>query len=219
MNSQRRRAPRGAPSRQVSVRNSNRRVKVASMRANTAKPLQLATSIRLHHVFRFINTGVTTSISVKYDDLLSLWVVATGATTGYTLFNAVRMRKVELWGPMTSTLIPVTATLDWAGTTTGASGTNLKLSDTSMGSFASAHISSLAPKTAQASQWQPSGNGTAFTLSVPSNSIIDVHVSYGVIDDGTAGSTVSLTGATTGANYFRPLDAGGNYVPVGYPTA
>ncbi len=194
-------------------------VVVASQRKSSEHPLQITTSMRLHHVFRYRNTGATTPISVSFDDLLEQWEVAITSTQMARLFNAVRVRKVEIWSPMASDLVPVTCTLDWAGTTIGASGNNLKVSDTSMGSNMPAHISARAPPTALAADWQATGGGTAFTIATPSNSIIDLHVSYGVIDDGTAAGGTAAVGATVGANYFRPLNVSGAalIVPLGYP--
>lgn len=212
-----RRGDRGNNPRQANIKNSTR------------FPPSFNPTFQIDHVFRFTASGGAVDADILYSDLQSLWVVATSATVATVLAKTVRLRKVEVWGPMPSTLIPVTVSVAFGDTgaagTAGASGPVKLFSDTSMGATQPAHVSCRPPLTSQISQWQDgaaSGSAQAFRLVCPQYAIIDVHLSYLIADkNGYVPGTVSGSGMTTGANYEFYLDASStqHLVPVSYPLA
>ncbi len=161
--------------------------------------------------------------TITYNDLLDLWCVAATATSAYRLATAVRIRKIELWGPMASDLVPVTVSVDWSGSTTaGAYGKSNKVSDTSMGSSEPAHLVTRPPPQSQSSQWiQTTSAINMCSLAFPAGTVIDLSYDLVVRDDGTAQAVQSaVAGATVGVNYIRALDSTSatNIVPVSYST-
>lgn len=185
-------------------------------------PPQFAPSILIRKKLRFqaVAAGTTT---LKYNSFGDLHCVATGTTSAYALASSVRVRKIEMWGPMSSTLVPVTVSLDWTGSSSpGSFGPSNKVSDTSMGSSEPAHVVSRPPPGSQIAQWFDGSSGSQFcVLSYPAGTIIDLDYEYVVRDDGTAQPVITaVVGATVGANYIRALDnqSGTNLPPIGYPT-
>lgn len=185
-------------------------------------PPQFSPSLIIRKKFRFqaVAAGTTTLTNNCFGDLLC---VAATATSAYKLAQFCRVKKIEMWGPMSSSLVPVTVTLDWTGSTSaGSYGKSNKVSDTSMGSSEPAHLVSRPPPASQIAQWLDAGSGATFcTISYPLGTVIDLTYELVVRDDGTASSVAgAVAGATVGANYVRSLDSptASNLVPVGYPT-
>ncbi len=152
---------------------------------------------------------------------LDMFCVATGAAAAYQLANYFRVRKIEIWGPMASDLAPVTVSVEWNGTTAGAYGKSVVVTDTSMGSSEPAHVVARPPPGSQVAMWLGSGSPLIAKLSYPANSIVDVSFDAVFRDEGTAVSvTGAVAGATTGALYVRALNSpvDNNLVPVGVAT-
>lgn len=194
----------------------------------TARPIAFKPTIQIDHVFRFEATGGSVDENILYNDLASMWVVATGATTGFTLVAATRLRKLEVWGPMTSSLQPVTVSINWVASAAGAASNSLLVSDTSMGSTTAAHVSTRPPRKSQSAQWQnnlPLGGGSGpdvcFHIIAPQYAVVDVHVSFQLISTGVVGNAITIAAATSGVNYSHVLDSSGSkfLTPVSYPNA
>ncbi len=171
-------------------------------------PPQIVPTLSFGHRFRFQSSAATTAnITVK--DLGDLLCMATSATAAYQLANAVRIRSVEIWGPPSATLVPVTVSCEFSSTNIGSIGPSRIVSDTSVGSARVAHIKAKPPMDSQASLWQVSTTTTTlFTLVLPAGAIVDIKYSLTMRD--TANFTVvtgAVTGATTGVVYLRPLDS------------
>ncbi len=152
---------------------------------------------------------------------LDLWCTTPTAATGYQLGNYFRVRKIEIWGPMASDLVPVTVSVEWNGTTVGAYGKSVVVSDTSMGSTEPAHVVAKPPAGSQVAQWLGSGAPLVAKLIYPANAIVDVSFDLVMRDEGTAVAvTGAVAGATVGAIYVRalnsPVDA--NLVPQSVAT-
>jgi hypothetical protein len=181
--------------------------------------------VRVDHVFRFQATNAA-SETFKAQDLGDLLCVATNTNVAYQLANAVKIRKIEMWGPPASSLTPVTVSLDWTGEEAGSFGNQRKIMDTSVGATRSAHICVKPPKTSQLSQWQPPTGGASprvlCDISYPANAIIDLHFSVMLRGDtnGTNAAQVgaAVTGATVGQVYCRALtsNTSSNLKPVGF---
>jgi len=164
------------------------------------------------------------STTLRVRDFCDLWCVAATATSAYQLASHVRVKKIEMWAPMASDLVPVTISCDWSGSTSaGVYGKSNRVSDTSIGSSDGAHIVTRPPAGSQIAQWISTAGGTLTLcdLSYPINTIIDVTYELVVKDDGAATAvTGAVAGATVGANYIRSLDSGSatNLVPLSYST-
>ncbi len=186
-----------------------------------AHPPSFSPSVLVSKTFRFQSNAVATT-AITFSNLLDIWNVAATATTAYRLFDRVRIRRIEVWA-VGATNVPATIYIDWAGITVGSAGPSLRVSDTSVGSTTPAHINAKPPSTAACSLWQAQSTNVAFFISGPINTIIDLHLSGYVDDNGSGTSVVAApAGATPGANYFRGLDGlvatATIYPPVAYPT-
>jgi len=166
--------------------------------------------------FRFQAAEALDYVAVSSTDLLNLMVMAKTATTTARLIAAIKVRHVEVWGAMSSSLIPVTASVEF--TRTGDVGSKRDLfSDTSMGSNRPAYVSAKPSSKSAAGMWASTAGTAAeiFRLSCPDNSIIDVHVTMTLfnVDDAVAGP--GAAGATAGTVYYAPLSgASAETLPV-----
>jgi hypothetical protein len=185
-------------------------------------PPQFTPSFVLKKRLRFkAVAAATTTLTAR--DFGDLWCVAATTTSAYRLASHVRVKKIEMWGPMASDLVPVTISCDWTGSTTaGVYGKSNRVSDTSLGSSEPAHLVTRPPPASQIAQWVSSGTTPSVCiLSYPINTIIDVTYELVVYDDGTtAAVTGAVAGATVGANYIRSLDSTSavNLPPLSYST-
>jgi len=161
---------------------------------------------------------------VTAQDLLDLLCMATGTTAAYRICSAVKLRSVRMWGPMASDLKPVTCEVEYAQSESAAIGNPSTVrSDTSIGATRGACVSYAPPAGSLASFWQPRvASDELFYLTGPANSIVDIVLDQQVVlnisDVDAVGGSVS--GATVGQVYVRPLDSNGSkYLqPVSYPT-
>ncbi len=189
--------------------------------AGSSNPPQFTPTFVVKKKLRFQAASAGTFV-LQTNSLGDLWCVAATATSAYQLASHVRLRKIECWGPMASSLVPVTCTLDWTGASAGTFGKSNRVSDTSMSSVSPAHIVSRPPPASQLAQWQSSTSGTELCrLTVPSGAVIDVTLDMALRDDATASAVIAaVAGATVGANYIRALDnqTGSVLAPIGYST-
>lgn len=169
-------------------------------------PPQFTPSIRVSKHQRF-QASVAGTYSIKAVDLGDLICMAATATSAYQLARTVRLEKITVWGPPADTLVPVTTSLEWAGTTAAVQGNSMTVSDTSIGATTPSCVSGRPPRAARASQWQLATDvGVLCTLIVPLNAIIDVHYSF-VIEEksGSTSVTGAVAGAAAGQVYCRAL--------------
>lgn len=198
-----------------SIRNNNSRIGISH-----PEPFQPSFVLKKRLRFKAVAAATTT---LTFNDLFDLWCMAATTTSAYRLAQAFRVKKIEVWGPMASDLVPVTVSCDWTGSTTsGSFGKSNRVSDTSMGSTEPAHLSSRPPAGSQIAQWITGGSTTPFCiLTYPLGSVVDLTYEIVCRDDGTAQSVASaVAGATVGANYVRALDStsGVNLIPISYST-
>jgi len=183
-------------------------------------PPQLTIPIVAGHTFRFLaNTAGSAQLTKSsFGDLLCL---AATATSAYQLGSAFKIRKIEMWGPPTSTFTPNTVSCEFnsaSGTTVGPSRV---FSDTSVGATRVAHIVAKPAKESTASFWQNlSGTDQVCLLYYGDKTIIDIHYSIVLRESaGVSAVTGAVVGATVGQLYLRPLDSvtgGSNLAPVSY---
>jgi uncharacterized protein YodC (DUF2158 family) len=146
---------------------------------------------------------------------------ATSATAAYRQLQAIRIKSIQIWGPMDSTLAPQPVVIIWtsASSTAPFGGPAKIISDTSMGSSECAYVSTSPPRGSFASQWFQNSSlasATVMEIGCPINSIIDV-LFEGVLNTNGQATFVGTTiaGATVGVTYIRALDSQGssNIVP------
>lgn len=210
-----------SPSRQVQSRN----LLLVQEKFFTTPPEISEVPIVYSRRLRFlVKAGVANTLqSVTFRNLGDAVLVASTSTTAYQMFAGVRLKSVEIWSQNDSSSIPTTVSLVWNGSGSGTEGNRRSVSDTSI-TDRPAYVHMVAPADSLMSKWQLSTEtNTAFGFVAPSNSIIDVHVTYRN-SPGEAFLTANPgVGLAPGAMYFRGLDgqpiASTNYLPMTYPTA
>jgi len=163
---------------------------------------------------RFAANALST-LTVTFQNLLDLILVANSTTTAFDLFESVRVNSVELWS-IAALGTQATAILVYDGTVVGAAGDQKTHTDTSMG-VEPAHVKARPDVMTQAGMFQASSATTAFFLSVPSGTVIDVSLTFRqpVLGGAVLAQNV-LVGATIGALYYRGLD-GKTTALTGFP--
>jgi hypothetical protein len=144
--------------------------------------------------------------AITFQNLLDTVIVATGATTGFDLFDQVRVNSVEVWA-QAAVGTPVTAIVTFGGQVAGAQGDRKLHTDTSMG-LQPAHVKCRPDPLTQAGQFQADQNGVeAFQLDIPTATVVDVSMTFRQPVTGQANATQNaLVGATAGVLYYRGLD-------------
>lgn len=193
-------------------------------------PPQFVPTYVVHKKLRFKAVAAATEASptaLYIKSFGDLWCTAATTTSAYQLASHTRLKKIEMWGPMASDLVPVTVSCDWTGSTSpGFMGRSNRVSDTSLGSTEPAHLVTRPPPGAQISQWSSSQIALGPTSEVcrlvyPANTVIDITYDLVVRDDASAVNVFgTVVGATVGANYVRSLDSltGANLPPVSIAT-
>lgn len=159
-------------------------------------------------VFRFQAQAALSDTPVNANDLLNLMVMATTATTSGRLIETIRIRKIEMWAPMASDLIPVTASVEFTTSAALQIGAKRELhSDTSMGAMRCAYVAAKPSPLSAAGQWVPSDGNTweYMLLNCPDNTIIDLHVTMVLKNTEATSTGTAPTGATAGRVYYGCL--------------
>jgi hypothetical protein len=149
-------------------------------------------------------------------------VCATTAILGYSLYQCVKVDKIEIWTPPASQGAAATCSVLFPGSSAPAQGMTREYTDTTVSTARPAHVVCRPPPKSLGGFWQDGVNGdTLFTLVAPSGSIIDIWMSM-VLADGArpaSASTAVLVGATIGNIYYCSLDsttkAGSLYTAIG----
>jgi hypothetical protein len=203
----------------ISRKGVSRRPKSRRGRVSSAHPPQLKTAVSCTHTFRFKASSALTAVQIQAHFLNDLIQVAATTTTAYTIIDTFRIKRVTMWGPMASDLVPVTVSLEWVDAVTQLDSNRALHSDTSMGSNRCAFISCKPPKMTTSVMWQGDSTNPAFILNGPVNTIVDVTLQFTIInnlngDDNPVAITVA--GAAVGQVYMGRLDGPttGLLVPV-----
>jgi hypothetical protein len=153
---------------------------------------------------RFVQTAAGAT-PITFQNLLDTILIAASATSGFDLFEAVRVNSVELWA-IAVLGTSVTASLIFDGVTAGAAGDQKLHTDTSVG-IEPAHVRGRPDKLTQAGQFQASSASVAFLLDLPAGTVIDVSMTLRQPVNGTPVPAQNvLVGATPGVISYRGLD-------------
>jgi len=213
---------------QQRVKNSNRQkrqAKLAVLRQGDERrishppqipQLNIAHSVRM----RFIAGSAATS-NITFQNLLDVFLVASAATTVYDVFQAVRIRAIDVWA------VPVignatTVEIQFIGNVAGQFGKPQVFTDTSMG-VQPAHVRAVPARQSSLALWQQSSSDVAFNIICPAGSVIDLELSFiGRFGVPLAAQNASAA-TTTGAFYVRGFDglaiASTKFTPVADATA
>jgi hypothetical protein len=168
---------------------------------------------------RFVCTTAATNKSITFQNLLDSILVAATAIAGFDVFDQVRVNFVELWAlPAIGASSQVS--VQYSGQTPALLGDGSVHSDNSMG-IEPAHVKAHPLLTSQASQWQISGAFTAFSLTCPVGSVVDVDLSFKTLSIvAPLAAQNALVAATIGDIVYRGLDglaAAGTTLPAQAP--
>lgn len=162
------------------------------------------------HRFRFRATGSTvpgnSTMTVTRAQLMNLMSVATTTTNQFRIINAIKVKKVQMWGPPPALgSAPTSITLEWRGN----NAPSVFISDTPIG-VDWAYISSKPPKESNCAWWTQTNSTMTegmFNLSCALGSIIDVHCDIRLMDQGAqdAAENGTAAGATVGRMYYNYL--------------
>jgi len=175
-----------------------------------AVPRLLAT-VSVNHVFRFVATGSAFGSSINRAMLLDLMSIATTTTNQFRVFNAIRIKRLRLWGTVPALgSAPNVVTLEWRGPYS----TTALISDSSRG-VEPGYIDERPPDSSSAHWWSTSGSNETdgmFSISGPVGTVIDLHAEIHFIDSQNAdacNANGTAAASTIGTMYYHKLDSGG----------
>jgi len=167
--------------------------------------------VELQHkvTLRYISLQ-TIAQDIQYRNLLDLMLVAVTTTSGFDLFETVKIRRIRIWGPPNNSAsapgTPSSIRLEFSGTVTGSIGDQQLYTDTSMG-VEPAYIDARPSPKSLASNFQLSAATTAFSINCPLGTVVDLSLSLrSMFSNANAAASTALVAATVGAQYLRGLD-------------
>ncbi len=192
---------------------------VAGVRRGSNKPPTISASKTFAYVMRY-TMGSAGVITISIDDLLDNYFVASASNAGLRVFSAVKLRKVEAWGPAYTGASPVNLVFTWlsenSGTEVGAP--SQAITDTSVAFNDCPHICVTPPPNTACAQWLSAtvNADKVFAIVAPANTVVDIHftgvLAEGAVGGGTPQNAVgrSVAGATAGQLYtsYLPPSAG-----------
>lgn len=176
-------------------------------------------------VFRYQATGSTTT-PISMGDILDQWFVATSTTTGVRIASALKIRKIEMWQPNSTTSFsttPCAISWDMAANAGGVGAPSTVVSASALGSSGVAHIVSRPPAGCLGAMWLsgPTDVTQLLSLTYATGCIVDIHVTLhmpeGAVGSGDApvAENGAIVGATLGSFYVRGFPLGSaTLVPV-----
>jgi hypothetical protein len=184
------------------------------------KPPQLKSNLVTTHKFRFLSSTNNVQTITAQELITMCGNVAATTTSAYSIWGAVKLKRVSVWAPPPSQGSAITTSCVWSAGTSGQNFVNMEVSDTSNSVATPAVIHTSPPKESQASFWQNVGNNAdLFNLVAPTGSIIDVTVDMVLADNELPPIDSTVVAATVGDIYFSGLNGwGGTYAPVSLST-
>jgi len=183
--------------------------------STSQRPPQYSANYRGYKVFRFLNqtTTTTTVFTITPAKLGSLIAWGYNTTTAQMMFDAVKLKYVEVWSLIPNTDNSTQIAVQFPGLIAGTVGDVVSRSDQSTGATWSAHVKVAPRRMSQSAQWLPTdnnsiiGQATLFTITINSPVIVDVGLSFSVPSAarGSAGSVTLVTSAA-GYTYYLALD-------------
>jgi len=179
-------------------------------------PPKIDTTPVVDHVFRFASTASTLKTITVIDMFGALGCMGTVTNSKVQPFcGSFRLNSVTIY-PSTSTTTQTDVDLLWAGDANA----HVRDSEVERSIPAGVSVTSplrfVPPRNMEVSMWHAATSaGNLFTLIPGTASIIDVHVTYTMVNAFTA-ANVTVTTAVIGTVYYLALDGpGGTLVPRG----
>jgi len=175
-------------------------------------------TIKFPHKFRFVNGTNNGSFTITRANLLNMVAYAYNTTNTYRLFEAIRLKRVEVFAnPTALGSAPITISVEWLG----GYGPSTIVSDETMG-VSPAHIRTTPPPASSDQWWCMSGQNESddlFTLFLGGTGcVVDVTCDVRVVEVEAPTSGDSGTGLTLGQMYGSYLDgiSSGKLNPIGF---
>ncbi len=184
-------------------------------------PPPLDSVMRIGQRCRFQATAIISNVEIGWMNLRNLMWVATGATAGYTLIQAVRLKRITVYAPPRVdtgagvTADPVRIVLGEGSNAAGARIGTMKTKSGVATNLNGCKVSMKVPVDSLSGMWRfvdsdLSTSEYAFKLTAPEGSVVDLDLiwqfplEYEI--SGATGTTVTAAGATTARFYFNYLD-------------
>lgn len=161
-------------------------------------PRQFPATITQVKRFRFQCIAAVNAVTISAYELAAMQSFILSSTTARPLIDRVRLVSVEMFAPMTATLIPVTVSLEWLNnSSTQFNCSSRIITDTSMTASVCAHVHCVPEQDSIASKWLSVGSQAVdvVALSAPINTIIDFVFEF-ALNDGAAPPPVATILAT-----------------------
>jgi hypothetical protein len=165
---------------------------------------------------RFLAAGSTTSIT-RGNLLNHFFINAASVTSNWRLFEAIRLKSIEIWASTATLGATTTASVEWFS----ENGPTVIHSDTSVGTAVSLYVRAQPPPRSLAGYWSLSGSGEStalFTIVAPANAVVDITYEA-VLLDGEAATLVTTTNNGSQGQLYMAYLAGPTtttFVPVSY---
>ncbi len=184
-----------------------------------AKPPSINFTKTVAYVTRY-TMGNAALANLSVNDILDSYFVASSASAGNRVFTAVKIRKIEIWGPASYAGAASTVSFTWYNETSGqdVGQPSQVITDTSVSTNDVPHICVVPPKNSAAAMWQSASNNSdpLCAMILPYGSVVDIHL-VGAIAEGAVGGgtpqvavTRTVAGATAGVLYssYMPPSVG-----------
>jgi hypothetical protein len=186
------------------------------------RPSQLKSNIMLSHTYRFVSTsGTSTSVTPNTLCFAAGAICVVSNSTVASCYDSVKINRVEIYTPPASQGSSATCSLNWESSGSGFA-PNMEVSDTSVSVADPAYINCIPPPRSVSGFWNLfADTSVLFTVVAPTGSIIDVHLSLILADNGVENSTNgSITTGTLGVMYYLSLDSNSThrFTPVSLTT-
>jgi len=169
-------------------------------------PKTFIPNARYDYTRRYV-AGAAVATSITIANLFSSLVFAATTTVGYSPFYAIRLKRIQIWAPVTTIGTPVTISLTPVAvesTTNSYADLPEMQSDTSDVVDIPAYIDYRPHELHPSGSWHLS-NSTSLALvsiNVPIGSVVDIRFEANInVITGTQGYTATLVGATVGNIY------------------
>lgn len=170
-------------------------------------PPPIQPQIKQRMRLRYTCTTAATNKAITFFNVLDAVIIAnTGAGAGVQIFDQCKIHSVEVWSAPAQGAASAQCSVQFSGAVAGFAGDGKVVSDNSMG-VTPAHVRAIPEKMSQAALWQFQSANTAFLLTCPVGSVIDVDVSFRVISAAVPTATGAIAGAVVGQIYYRGLDS------------
>lgn len=162
--------------------------------------------IKVSKKLRWVSLNAQTIKAITYQNLLDVYSFAATATTGFNLFQSVRVKEINLYDMPGSTGGTSSVSVLWYENDGNLTGERNVATDTGYG-IIPAHVKSRPAKDSLSSKWHLSNTTVCFFISVGVNTVIDLDVEF--VQNITGGLTAcqnALATATAGQIFQRGLD-------------